>query len=472
MRAGGRTPLSTITLHSTYMRITGLDLIGLRGFASTQTVRFAVPSGTVGSGLTILIGPNNGGKSTVIEALRALNARDNLSFTEGKRNKRAGDRVSIIVSGENGVRYELRTVTTGGSEIQRDPPTQPFRIYVLPSRRYFNPYFGRSHHERQSYNIGLSHNRGAALDGFSGRLFTALRSRSKFDAVLRRVLDPVPDWTIDQSDTGQHYLKFNVSGQYHTSDGLGEGIVSLFFIIDALYDSSSSDIIVIDEPELSLHPALQRRLANLLAEYAKDRQIMYATHSPYFVDFNHVLNGAEIVRIHKPDTSCKVSQLTRQTTDDLKGFLSNFNNPHILGLDAREAFFKDDGIILVEGQEDVVFYSRLSTNLADRFFGWGVGGADNMKVIAALLTDLGFTKVCGILDANKKDIASRLCVRFPSYLFVTIPADDVRTKPVRQARPATCGLHDENGNLRPEFEQFTKDMFKKLASYLSGIETT
>lgn len=69
----------------------------------------------------------------------------------------------------------------------------------------------------------------------------------------------------------------NYNGQYHNSDGLCEGIASLLFIVDALYDTREGDLIVIDEPKLSLHPAYQRRLADLLAEYAKDRQIVYVT---------------------------------------------------------------------------------------------------------------------------------------------------------------------------------------------------
>ena len=55
-------------------------------------------------------------------------------------------------------------------------------------------------------------------------------------------------------------------GGTHNSDGLGEGTVSLLYIADALYDSSSEDVIVIDEPELSLHPEHQRRLRGVLAD--------------------------------------------------------------------------------------------------------------------------------------------------------------------------------------------------------------
>ena len=161
---------------------------------------------------------------------------------------------------------------------------------------------------------------------------------------------------IDQSDQGQYYLQANNDNHFHNSDGLGEGIISLIFIVDAFYDSKPDGMIVIDEPELSLHPAYQRRLARLFADYAKDRQIVYATHSPYFVDFTHILNGAEIARVHKRDGSSSISQLSRSTAAQLRGFLTDHHNPHTLGLEAREAFFRDDGMVLVEGQEDVVYY--------------------------------------------------------------------------------------------------------------------
>ena len=135
---------------------------------------------------------------------------------------------------------------------------------------------------------------GASLDMFNYRLFHAFKNQEKFNEVLREVMDPVPSWTIELSDSEQFYVKVNSSGQYHTSEGMGEGIVSLLFIVDALYDSENGDVIVIDEPELSLHPAYQRRLLALFAKYSGSRQIVYATHSPYFVDFRHLLNGAKI----------------------------------------------------------------------------------------------------------------------------------------------------------------------------------
>lgn len=62
---------------------------------------------------------------------------------------------------------------------------------------------------------------------------------------------------------------------------------------------------------------------------------------------------------------------------------ANRVHPHTLGIEANEAFFLEDSIILVEGQEDVVIFNKmardLSMDLKGNFFGWGVGGAPKMK---------------------------------------------------------------------------------------------
>ena len=328
--------------------------------------------------------------------------------------------------------------------------------------------------DRQQYSLLLeseAHGRGAKLDVFAVRLFNALQNQKEFNQVLQKVMDPVPDWNIDESDEGHSYLKVNAGGQYHTSEGMGEGIISLLFIVDALYDSVDGDIIVIDEPELSLHPTYQRRLAILFAEYAKNRQIVYATHSPYFADFHYLSNGAEIARVHKSNGSSTISQLNRETADSLSGLLKNRNNPHILGLNARETLFLEDRVVLVEGQEDVVYYTQLVKDivprLENRFFGWGVGGAGNIETISSLLYDLGFNKVAVIVDKNKRDLLPDLKKKFKEYYFDSIPAEDVRTKEEKTSKE-TYGLFDEDDSLRPEFKEETEKLFRKAEEFLQN----
>jgi ABC-type arginine transport system ATPase subunit len=87
---------------------------GLRGFATAQTLNVAIPNGEIGSGLTILVGPNNGGKSTVVEALGALSKNRPQSFDIDKRNRVAGDRVTLSVMSSDDQTRQLQTIHVGG----------------------------------------------------------------------------------------------------------------------------------------------------------------------------------------------------------------------------------------------------------------------------------------------------------------------------------------------------------------------
>jgi predicted ATPase len=453
-----------------------LEILGLRGFATTQQLDIAVPDGSLGSGLTILVGANNSGKSTVVEAFLALGQSGAPSFTQGRRNHRAGDMVKLTIHDTDGIRLTVESKMAGSSETDRRSTgyVDMKKVAILPSRRTFQPYFGKGNTKRSQYItrvVGFPAIRTSSINGFTGRLFAAHENRDEFDVVLSRILDPVPDWTIDQTDQGQYFLKFRVADSTHSSEGLGEGLVSLFFIIDALYDSSPDDTIIIDEPELSLHPFLQRKLSALFADYARDRQIILATHSPYFVDLEALGNGATVARTHLVNRGSQISQLTHDSSDRMAGLLRNYNNPHILGLRAQEVFFLADQIILVEGQEDVIFFEGVQDQIDElldgEFFGWGVGGAGNMNCIASVLHDLGFSKVVGILDGNCAHLVGPLDDEFPDYQFFAIPADDVRTKRARQL-PRIKGLLDENKQVRSEYLDETRRLFSEANEYLNS----
>jgi|SRR5580704_669241 AAA15 family ATPase/GTPase len=84
------------------MMYDSIEIEGFRGFGSSQKVTFAMPNGTDrGSGLTIIVGENNSGKSTVIEALRSFTMASS-TFSEGQRNERHGDRVRVVLRSSSG----------------------------------------------------------------------------------------------------------------------------------------------------------------------------------------------------------------------------------------------------------------------------------------------------------------------------------------------------------------------------------
>ena len=165
-----------------------IRILGLRGFAKSQRLPLAIPNGADGSGLTILVGANNAGKSTAIEALRALNQADPPSFTQGRRNKYAGDRVKLVLRRADGLEVTLESQQPRTSETKLSPQHTNLsgQLFVLPSRRVFSPYFGRNSFNRATFmaSLGFPAVRTSNLDQFSSRLFEIQKNRAAFDAVM------------------------------------------------------------------------------------------------------------------------------------------------------------------------------------------------------------------------------------------------------------------------------------------------
>lgn len=474
-----------------------LSIAGYRGFNENCVINLAVPhKQREGSGLTIITGANNSGKSTVIEALRARSGHQTPSFSEGIRNKHA-DFVKIVYqfdkqSEENDFMIEVVASQNVGSSqsVHKqngvDLTNQRYEIQspiaVVPSRRGFQPYFGRSEGTLQDYrrNSGLPARRMAELSSFEMRLFDIEKDPRYFNTLLGELLGYIPQWTIDQSSEGNYYIRLRNGAASHSSDGAGEGIISLFSIADALTSTPPGGIVAIDEPELSLHPAIIRRLVRVIVKLSADRQIIVATHSPHFIDPLAIAQGAALVRVISEGGSSKVYQLSSQGRAALKKIHDpdspNTKAPHTFGLDARELFFQDDGIVLTEGQDDVMLYPVVASQLSvgqvpGHLFGWGVGGAGNMGHICCLLQEMGYRKVAGILDNDQEAARAKLERDFPDYQFYLIPAKDVRDKDAVAAKPAVTGLLDNAKVLREEYRERMASIFESIRTAFGGEVT-
>jgi predicted ATP-dependent endonuclease of OLD family len=461
------------------MHFRSLTVHGLRGFADEQEIQFAVPTGEPGSGLTILVGPNNGGKTTIIEALWLMSIEAPDAIPESHRNTKTRQKVRIQVTDDQNRASQLTTVEATGGALSRtgDSGFEPFKhMFVLPSRRSFTHRFGSADMPRASYMGAFraaAVSRGAQLNVFPHRLITATKRRADLETVLRKVIDPVPEWAIEKGLDGNFFLKFFGRDTAYTSEGVGDGVLSIFFLVDSLYDSDREHLIAVDEPELSLHPSLQRKLLDVFHEYSASRQIVYATHSPYFLDIPALTKGAKLVRVFEDNGRSHCASLSTDSIEALKAFLADRNNPHVFGLDGRESFFLSDGVVLVEGQDDVLGYRavqhQLGVDFRATFFGWGVGGASKMRLVARILHDLKFRRVAGVLDADKATVRDELSHEFPDYVFRTIPAQDVRSRDRVPAREARQGLLDEHGLLREEYRAATSQLFEELARVLAPL---
>ncbi len=112
-----------------------------------------------------------------------------------------------------------------------------------------------------------------------------------------------------------------------------------------------SIILAIEEPELYIHPQLQRLIFRTLSDFAKTDQVLFCSHSPAFVNIEQY-HSIGVVR--KDD----VFEGTRvlQCDPDLFGAYDTRNGYKFLkrfGLEQNQMFFAKK-IILVEGEQDYI----------------------------------------------------------------------------------------------------------------------
>ncbi len=170
------------------------------------------------------------------------------------------------------------------------------------------------------------------------------------------------------------------------------GAVQLLFSI-LLDESKDSLIILIDEPELSLHPQAQRKLFQLLVEEAKNKQIILSTHSSYFADPSYLGN---ILKFQKNEEGgIEVHSIKNE------GLKSKIKENRNFFFRHRDLFFTSKAIF-IEGVEDFDRYSKFCENngfgdIIPHFY--MMNGCGNTEFFKSLCAELGIS-FCAIVDID------------------------------------------------------------------------
>jgi predicted ATP-dependent endonuclease of OLD family len=132
----------------------------------------------------------------------------------------------------------------------------------------------------------------------------------------------------------------------------------LNFLLGIFAINMKNGTIIVDEPELHLHPRWQNTLMDLFLELARatNNQFIITTHSPIFINsktYNHIF------RVFK-DKENASKNVELKDIDDLrvKDIL------HIVNSTNNEKIFFADKVILVEGVTDYLVFSSILNSLA------------------------------------------------------------------------------------------------------------
>jgi predicted ATP-dependent endonuclease of OLD family len=462
------------------MLLKTLQLQNYKGFGSRQKIEFAEP-GSTGSGLTIIVGPNNGGKSTILRAIRQLASGEEV-FVLGADDRRneptrlqltgsADDDFEIVVEGR-GASARLAKSGSWKSGLDTD-------LHYVPSRR---PWTDKFHTPPSQFNAkklhetGLYHNSKQQefyIDNQFGGSIAQIEinpeAKRGYTALLSRLEPTITDWTIDNRE--MDFISFtSVSGTAHRCGLVGEGVANIFRLAFALYDFKAGEVLLLDEPELSLHPQAQKRLYEELRQRAAIGQIVVSTHSPYFVSWKDIQSGAKIYRANLvPNDGTSLTTPQPQTIRQIAKVADEKKNRKLYDVVAKEIFFSL-GCLFVEGQEDahiISAYVDEKSIAGIEIFGYGSGGASLIGSWLSLALDLGI-KAAAIFDGDEQGAAAfkRCSIKFSfkkdRVLLRMLPTPDIRNKPEMNKE----GVFDEDWKLNEKYSKEWEHLMDEVATFL------
>ncbi len=319
-----------------------------------------------------------------------------------------------------------------------------------PLKRIIGDHFGQGYEKRQFASYKEAGRSGAGID-----TMILLEERTDLRIQVEATLGHLFNRTIRlEWDSGRlfAYGSIGTSGaKYRIDRDECHGIKELIILLTHLYNEEYKYLIV-DEPELNLHPQYQaffmqevRRVAGNPQEKGK-KGVFLITHSPFMLDFKNIDDVKSVISFslnHEAPTH--IYDLCLEKTERLKSLVPRLNVHH------KQLFFSDTPIF-VEGILDAQIVSGLQEAR-----GVSVAGAGSSII------DVG-----GCEEVNKY---LELCLVFKKQAFFLYDLDSLFTGSLRK-----CIRNDEEvtsflatAGLGGDFTQYCGTLDKTLTQLIDKL---
>lgn len=164
-------------------------------------------------------------------------------------------------------------------------------------------------------------------------IFDAVMAKDKLEDIYN-MLGDIIDGEFIENPGGEYYLKLNNYNKPINIKNLSTGLKS-FALIKRLLENGSlkeKDVLILDEPEIHLHPEWQLIYAQMIVLLQKefDLTMIITTHSPYFLDaidvFTTQYGMSDKVNYYLSENDGVVSYLS-DVTDNIDAIYKKLSEP-------------------------------------------------------------------------------------------------------------------------------------------------